>query len=220
MRWAKYLGIPIHHASGGRHARVYFFRSEILFWMARNSSRPISAGRLPTFSNAIPSACGPGTSRGGSENSSLQNSPDLPLWRAFLAPLETVHGLSPRAAIQIRLTSKGCTLTFAIPLLPQTLLPLHFLHVSRGPRTPVMHLPGHNLNPMWRAPSGAGNPGNFGQKCGILIWGRDLKRKLILSLLLLCLASPFFGSLQARQTPHHPQLPLGERQHLPASAEP
>lgn len=45
--------------------------------------------------------------------------------RAFLAPLETVHGLSlPRAAIQIRLTSMGrCTSTFAIPLLPHSFLP-------------------------------------------------------------------------------------------------
>jgi len=40
--WAKFLGSPFHHAPGGGQAGVYARRSEILSWMARNSSHPIT----------------------------------------------------------------------------------------------------------------------------------------------------------------------------------
>jgi len=42
MRWAKYLGMPVHHAPGGKHARVYAFRSEIGAWMTMWSDKDIS----------------------------------------------------------------------------------------------------------------------------------------------------------------------------------
>jgi hypothetical protein len=32
MRWAKFHGMPVHHAPGGSHARVFAYRSEVLEW--------------------------------------------------------------------------------------------------------------------------------------------------------------------------------------------
>jgi hypothetical protein len=42
MRWAKYLAMPVHHAPGGKHARVYAFRSEIAAWMTMWSDKDVS----------------------------------------------------------------------------------------------------------------------------------------------------------------------------------
>jgi hypothetical protein len=33
MRWAKFHGMPVHHAPGGSHARVFAFRSEVVAWV-------------------------------------------------------------------------------------------------------------------------------------------------------------------------------------------
>jgi len=33
MRWAKLYGMPVHHAPGGSHARVFAYRSEVMAWV-------------------------------------------------------------------------------------------------------------------------------------------------------------------------------------------
>jgi hypothetical protein len=33
MRWAKRFGMPVHHAPGGTHARVFAYRSEVQAWV-------------------------------------------------------------------------------------------------------------------------------------------------------------------------------------------
>ncbi len=85
MRWAKFLGMPVHHAPGGKHARVFAFRSEILAWIARSSSVPYSPERRSAPSIDLPVASGPATPSNLSGDSSRSLAAARPLWRSLFS---------------------------------------------------------------------------------------------------------------------------------------
>jgi hypothetical protein len=87
MRWAKFLGMPVHHSPGGKHARVYAFRSELLAWMSHYSSDPASSERLSVHLSAIAPASGPATPATFSNNPSLSHSRVPTLWRSLFSRL-------------------------------------------------------------------------------------------------------------------------------------
>ena len=55
MRWAKYYGMPVHHAPGGSHARVFAYRSEVLKWVQLQDH----AGKMPHSAPATSGHAGP-----------------------------------------------------------------------------------------------------------------------------------------------------------------
>ena len=50
MRWAKLYGMPVHHAPGGSHARVFAYRSEVTAWVRLQDRREKEAHSLPAAS--------------------------------------------------------------------------------------------------------------------------------------------------------------------------
>jgi hypothetical protein len=58
MRWAKFQGMPVHHAPGGSHARVFAYRSEVLAWvqLQDHPDRPTEHSVPATSGHAGPPA--------------------------------------------------------------------------------------------------------------------------------------------------------------------